>query len=316
VTAVRYKLVVTFFAHELAEAEGSFLSAVTSGLRNQKQRELVLTVRLPGADEIRTRMQEILAFFVSIQHLARARKLVHAGGFTHFKERGLFGRKDSGLLYGSARAIPGVEMPDDALALILVDGAELSTAIDYGAYRVLSRIGARERCFPFPIWNALDRPSVVGAREHESVLGKVPRIRMPGVSFIAERQSVRVLLSPLARSAGRSLSALSPGAPFALLIEPAASANAVYVWHPGQQEPAGVIAPGSDGSRMTGSCLMIVPGGQQSQARPFEDGYSLLFSTASWSEISFALRDQRALALKLADGTALDFVWQNAQAIR
>lgn len=315
VTAIRHKLLITFYAHELDEAEGSFLTAITQGFRNQRQRELVLTLRVSELADAAAIMKELSALFVSIYRLARARKIVHAGGFTQFKARGLFGRGPSGLLYGDARPIRGLPVPEDALAIICVDDAEVRTAMDYGVYRVLARIGERERCFPFPIWNALDRPSVASERDQESALGKVPRIRMPGVSFVVEGNRLRVELSSRARGVGRGISALVPGAPFVLLLEPAGSANALFVWHPGQTEPAGVIAPGTNGARKTGSCLMIVPGGQADQARPFEDGYTLLFSTASWQEVSFALRDQRALTLALADGTVLEFAWAGAPSV-
>jgi len=203
----------------------------------------------------------------------------------------------------------GVQVPDDALAAILVAGDDVRLAIDFGAYRVLTRIGARERCFPFPTWSALDRASVVGDREQETALAKVPRVRMPGVSFVAEETRFKVTLSPLAKAAGRSLAALVPGAPFALLLAPAPDADAVFFWYPGQHEPAGIIQPGTKGTRQTGSCLLIVPGAREDQLRPFEDGYTLRFSATSWNEVSFALRDQRGLTLNLRDGTRLEFAW-------
>ena len=308
VNALRFRLVVHFHVHQLPDADGTFLTAFTQGLINQRQSELVLTLRLPEADDVAARMQQIVRFFVTVYAWARARKPVHPGGYTTFKERGLF-RPDSGVLYVRARPIRGLQLPPDALAVILASAEEVRTAIEFGAYRVLMRIGELERSFPYPTWNALDRASVVGPRENETALAKVPRIRMPGVSFLLEGKRLRVQLGGGAKLAGRGLAALPQGAPFALLLEPSSAADAVFFWHPGQEQPAGLVAPGSSGLRKSGSCLAIAPGGQKDEARPFEDGYTLLFSTPTWQEVSFAIRDQRDLSIALSDGTQLEFAW-------
>lgn len=308
VTALRFRLVVHFHLHELPDAEGTFLTAFTQGLINQRQRELVLTIRLPEGEEIAARMQDIVRFFVTVYAWARARKPVHPGGYTTFKERGLF-RPNSAVLYAAARPIRGLPMPPDALAVILASPEEVHVAMEFGAYRVLTRIGELTRSFPYPIWNSLERASVVGPREGETALAKVPRIRMPGVSFLLEGERLSIQLGAPAKLAGRGLAALPEGAPFALLLEPSSAADAVFYWYPGQEQPSGLVAPGSSGKRKSGCCLAIAPGGQKDEARPFEDGYTLLFSTDTWHQVSFAIRDQRDLRLTLSDGTKLEFSW-------
>jgi hypothetical protein len=204
-----------------------------------------------------------------------------------------------------------VEIPHAALVAILVDAAEVRTASDYGAYRVLGRIGERYRHFPFPLWNDLERKSVVGEREGETLLAKVARMRTPGVSFLMEDERVRVLLSPSARAiVGRGVAALPLGTAFALLVKPAPGANAVLVWHPGQKEPAAISPEGSDGSRTSGSCLFVAPGQRANQGRMVEDGYSLLLSADAWAGIAAALAQQRSISVRLEDGVTLSFQWQ------
>src|SRR5262249_24881535 len=122
------------------------------------QRELVITLRVRENDDIPMRMQDIVRFFATVHAWARQGNLVDDGGLTQFGERGLFGRAHSGLLYTEARPIVDVPVPAGALAAVVVDAQEIRAALDYGTYRVLTRIGLELRLFPFPTWGEIDRP--------------------------------------------------------------------------------------------------------------------------------------------------------------
>ena len=311
VDAIPGELTVTFHVHDSAEeSSGRFLSAVTRGLSKRKQRELVITLRLGATDDLRQTMLQLTTFFKTVHVWARGKQLVDAGNFTQFGQRALFDRPRSGLLYADARPIEGVELPPRALAAILVDAEEVRLAMDHGAFRVLTRIGQQQRHFPFPTWSDVARPSVATAREGESLLAKVRRTHASSVSFVVERRCLRIRLAPsVIRDLGRGLATLPPGAPFALLTKPAETANAVLVWHPGQSDRTGISPEGSDLSRMTGNCLLIVPGGQEDETRCVEDGYSLLFSTESWSKLMTALAAQQPLKLKLSHWSTLEVEW-------
>ena len=311
VEAIPGELTVSFHVHDSAEeSSGRFLSAVTRGLSKRKQRELVITLRLAATDDLLSAMQQLSTFFKTVYVWAREKQLVDAGNFTQFGQRALFDRPKSGLLYADARPLEGVALPQGALAAILVDAAEVRLAMDHGVYRVLTRIGEQQRHFPFPTWSELQRPSVATAREGESLLAKVRRTHANSVSFVVEGRGMRILLAPsVVGTLGRGLATLPPGAPFALLTKPAAIANAVLVWHPGQTERTGISPEGSDLSRMSGNCLVIMPGGQEDQTRCVEDGYSLLFSSESWAKLLSALAGQRPLRLRLADSSTLEVEW-------
>lgn len=276
------KLSVTFHAHDTVEgSHGNFLTAVTHGLTAVGQRELVLTLRLDAAanEDVSGKLSEVSRFFSVVRGWARQRQFVAAGGVTQFGERALFGRSRSGLVYADARPIRGIELPPRALVAIVADEREVQTALDYGAYRVLARLGAELRHFPFPLWSDLSRPSVASERENQSLLCKVARTRAPGVSFVVEDERVLITLSPSVKALlGRGVAALPPGAPFALLTKPAPSANAWLVWHPGQREPLSISLDDTVASRVTGSCLLITPGAEKDEGRSFEDGYSLELS--------------------------------------
>jgi hypothetical protein len=317
VSVLAAQLAVTLHAHQDIEGRaGNFLTAVSQGLSRHGQREIVLSLRLTSSQSASERAPEICRFLATVWHWAKSGKLVNAGELTQFGERGLFGRSHNGLLYTAARAIDGIELPRGALAAVLVDANELRLAMDSGAYRVLARIGEHERHFPGPLWSDEARTSVATERESESLLTKVRRARTRAASFLVEGKRVRVLLSPEVRAELRSsLASLPPGAPFALLTAPAASANAVLVWHPGQKVPKAISPNGSDGSRLSGSCLLISPGGQPDQARMLEDGYSLLFSDASWAKLADALVSGQPLRLAMADEMVVELEWRAEQSI-
>jgi hypothetical protein len=307
------KLTVAFHAHDSVEGTaGNFLTAVTQGLQRLGQRELVFTLRLGDRDDAAALMPDIRRFFTTVFAWARQRQIVDAGGVSQFGENALFGRSGSGVVYADARPFAGVELPARALCVILVDAAEARVALDFGAYRVLTRMGEHYRHFPFPTWSDLLRPTVASERDKETLLAKMARTRASGVSFLVEheRDRVRIQLRPGVRETlGRGVASLPPGAPFALLTKPAADANAVLVWHPGQTEPGGISPDGVDGSLMSGSCLMVAPGGQSDECRIVEDGYSLLFSDESWASVSAALGSARPISVRMAQGTRLELEW-------
>ena len=300
---------VDFHAHDHVEGvPGNFLTAITQGLNAHGQRELVLTMRLADGEEALAKMQDMVRFFTIVHAWAGEGNLVDEAGFTQFGERGLFGRPHSGVLYTDARPCAGIELPARALAAIFVDAEEIRAARDSGTYRVLTRIGEQLRVFPFPAWGALDRPSAMTPRESESVLLKVPRMRARGAYFVMADQCLRVSV-PITKALLGGASSLPVGSPFALLMRPAASANAILVWHPGQVGLSGISAEGSDNSRLSGSFLLLMPGEQPDHIRQIEDGYSVQLSNESWAELSGALIEARPLSLDLEGGQRFELEW-------
>jgi hypothetical protein len=308
--AVPNQVTVEFHAHDRVEGTvGNFLTAVTKGLLSNRQRELVLTLRLESNEDPSAKMKDIVRFVATVQRWARQGNLVDAGGFTKFGERGLFGRAQSGLLYADARPIADIPLPEGALAAIFVAAPEVRTALDYGTYRVLTRIGLQLRVFPYPVWGELERPSVVTSRESESLLTRVPRLPALNVFFVVTDERLRISVPRGSLSLLRGVGSLPGNTPFVLLTRPAPNANSILTWTPGQQEVSGISQEGSDGSRLSGSCLMIVPAAQRNQIRQFEDGYSLHFSSDSWGLLSATLLAQRSLSLNMAEDMRLELEW-------
>jgi hypothetical protein len=304
---------VVFYAHDDVEGLlGNFLTAVTEGLVASNQRELVLTLRLERHEPPMPKMQQLIRFFTTVHAWAAQGTRVDEGGFTQFGDRGLFGSSQSGLLYADARALPGVELPSRALAAIFVDAREIATARDFGAYRVLTRIGAQLRMFPYPTWGALDRPSAMTPREASSVLAKVARVRVRGASFLLVDKCLRLSIPRGMKQALGGVGTLPEGASFALLLRPSLEANAIFIWRPGQAEASRLAPDGSDASRVSGSFLWFVPSRESDRARPVEDGYSLLLAADSWAALSAALLSEQALTLGLPDDLRFELEWSGS----
>lgn len=318
VALVPGKLSVTFYAHDVADdRKGNYLTAVSDGLLERRQRELVVSLRIGESDDVQAHMRELSRFLVTVWRWAQQRNLVDAGGVTRFGKRGMFGRSGNGLVYADAKPLRSVTMPGRALTAIVVDPAEVETALAHGVYRILARIGEQSGCFPFPTWSDLARPSVASAREGESALSKIARTRAPGVHYVIEGKRLRVRIPRAARGIlARGVAALAPGTPFALLTEPAANADAMLVWHPGQTEAKAIYAEGSEGARLTGGCLAVVPGGQKDEIRVMEDGYTLLLSDNTWGSLANALLGEHLISLPMADDATLEIEWLYEQAAR
>jgi len=317
VAVVPNQLTITFHAHDIADRNGQFLTAVSEGLLKRRQRELVVTLRLGEQSDEQELMRELCRFLLTVWRWAQQRNLVDTGGVTRFGERGAFGGSGNGFVYVDAKPVRGVTMPGRALCAIAVDPAEVETALAHGVYRVLARIGEQSGCFPFPTWSDLSRPSVASAREGESALSDISRTRAPGVHFVIEGKRLRVRIPKAARGVlARGVGALAPGTPFALLTEPAANADAMLVWHPGQVEPKAIYAEGSEGARLTGGCLAVVPAGQKDEIRVMEDGYTLLLSSDTWGSLASALLGERQISVPMANEATLEIEWLYEEAAR
>ncbi len=306
------RLELAFTLHERVEGRvGKFLSAVTSGLAKQRQREIVLTLELSDETHTLEIMRELVRFFSGVYAWAREGQCVNAGDLTKFGERALFGRPRSGLLYADSRPITRVDVPEQALVALWVNESEIELSAAFGAQRVLGRLGELYRQFPYPLFSELERASVAGKGEETSALAKIARLRAPGISFVVEDERLRV---KLARAEKRELGGVLMSlprdeAPFALMVQPDARAGAILVWHPGQREPAAITRPGVDASRTTGSFLLFTPGARVDEARMLEDGYALMLRAESWGALANALRQERACTLSLADGFRVSFEW-------
>jgi hypothetical protein len=94
-------------------------------------------------------------------------------------------------------------------------------------------------------------------------------------------------------------------APFVISTAIDARANAALVWTPGSAAQQKAVAPEkSDGSRMSGSHLAILPGVTRQECGPFNEGYVLMLGLEPWQAMKLALRDGTDFSLSCQGPTA------------
>ncbi|EDM77960.1 hypothetical protein PPSIR1_19164 [Plesiocystis pacifica SIR-1] len=282
------------------EAPGRVV-VVSEGLERFGQRELAFAVQLrPGesGEAVRAELEQLIA---AIRSHAEQGQLVHAGGFTAFGAPGFLSSRTQGIVYANAGS-GDPELPESALAAVLVDPDELRVAQAGGASRILARLGQLSSQYPFPQTNDRDRPSVARPGEDSSLVFQTARASVPGVSLLLAHGVLRIRVRPSARPALRQLLEASPDdAAFALLTAPDAAANAQLVWFPGQGGPSAITPPGSQGELVTGGMLVVASGQERDEVRIHEDGFAWLAHPSSWERARACLLAGEALDMPLAD---------------
>jgi len=300
------------YKHEISSTHGKIAcwSFVSDGLHRQRHPEVVVTLRRRKDEDDLTFPEDALHLFGALYQGAERGERAAVGGCTEFRGDRLF---DHHLLYGDAQQLEDVPVPVGALAAILVNDEELRAARAFGPTRVLARLGQAEAHYPFPTWNERGRKGVVFKSSFEqSVLGKIT-VRISGMFTVLmqdQRVTLRVqrTLAPQWRDAMLKL----PDAPFAMLPLRDPKANACLVWVPGQREASAIAPVGSDGTRVTGGCLIF--GGEQTACggKLIEDGFAIALVPSKFRELRTALAEGTPLTIASTDGT-MDFalVWED-----
>ena len=288
-------VVVHAYPHALGDV--ACTSYVTTGLRAFGQRELVMTMTRGGPEPV--------PLLRAIAGFAEQGTLVDDGGRTEVGPNGLFGRPElRGVVYQHAWPMDGVPVPPDALAMIMLVGHEMQTATDYGALRVLARLGRAHRFFPTAVWCDVTRGPLFPP-ESGTVLENVARGSVNGLAVVVEGDDI-VLRAP--RSALTTFANLPPpDLALALLTTIAPDADSCLVWTPGQRAPEAIAFPGSTGRRTSGCFVAFVPQQDADAANVFEDGVVCMLTDASWARVRQALATGTPLTIP---GTrALSIVW-------
>jgi len=143
------------------------VSMATQGMLHFGQKELVLCLKQYSNDHIKSAIE----IFRLITDMAAQGQLVDVNGLSEFAANGLFDRPGfTGIAYARCHSIEpvlqtiGVEK-QNVLSMILLTPGEVAVMKCFGLARVLSRICADSRYFPYPLWNDLDRVEAIGQDE-------------------------------------------------------------------------------------------------------------------------------------------------------
>ena len=312
VEIVAGQLSVRIYSHSIRPSDERFWTFVSRGLRSVGQRELVITLRRRTDEEETAFPPWVFGTLRDVQRKARAGELVRPGGHSevHFRDP----ESIQGLLYVPAQPLPGVEVPADAVAAIPVGPDDLAVAQRVGTYRVLIRLGRRERYFPFPPWGARDGPpGAPPGADAGSMLSRLTQLRLPSITFLVRTHTHTVEMSLPRGDAGglpRLLAEIPPDTAFAILGSPAPQANALLVWFPGQREREAISAPGSDGSRLGGLHLIVAVAAGEGRLTIIEDGFGAVFTPSSWQSFTSALSRRGPFKIPPNDqGPGFEVVW-------
>jgi hypothetical protein len=271
---------------------------VSEGLREHGQREIVFSLVRPPGTGVEDAAREPLQLLAAIARLAREGRLVDEGGCTEVGPAGLFGHPAlRGVVYQAARPLDGVDVPGGALAAVALVAPEMDTARRFGALRVLARLGRAHRFFPTAVWCDPGRAPAMAA-EAGSVLERVASAQVPGVSVVTSEDRVTLRVARSAQETlARGLATLPAEVPLALLTSLDPDADGCLVWSPGQNAPEAISAPGGRGARLSG-CFALFASQQAADAvNPFEDGFAILLTAASWARVRQALAQGRPLEI-------------------
>ncbi len=204
----------------------------TQGMLQFGQKELVLCLKQYSNDHIKSAIE----IFRIIIDLTAQGQLVDVNGLSEFSANGLFDKPNfTGIAYARSHNIEpvlqtiGVEK-QHVLSMVLLTPGEVAVMKCFGLARVLSRICADSRYFPYPLWNDLDRTEAIGQDE----IGKCYLqnfSQYPGVFAVRDEQGVQVFfdrkLAPVLITMFRE----KPAAIFATEIVPG-NIDGLLVWRP------------------------------------------------------------------------------------
>jgi hypothetical protein len=276
-------LEATVHAYDLAVGgtELPVWTLTTRGLAASQQREVAFTI-VRNAASGREFPKGVLDYVPALKHFASQGRVVGDGGVSGYRAPGPFGLGSFvGVAFMDAETIPGVPLPDAALAGVFLTESELAMASSCGARRVLNRLGRAARYFPSPYWSDASRESVytledsrrslLARFEHATVADAFATLRGDVMDLSIPRAFATTLAS---RTESRLVSAILPGREHGV--------SAALVWSPGQAEPEAIFAEGPRPTAFAATFVAFVPNdADRDDIRFMEDGYVVLLSKGS-----------------------------------
>jgi hypothetical protein len=304
-------LSIMLYSHEIDTGGKRIpcVSYVTNGLERHGQHEIVFTLR--GKKDKGNLDPDVLEIFKAIHSRAEGGQQVSAyDGFAFEPGTSFLERKGNwGFIFIPAEMLDGVEVPFEALAVILVKGDETDLLKKQLSYRITSMLGAESRYYPCPPWSDPDRKQVVSAKDFEkSIMNKIEwhstlglAVRMSSGMGQGSEIILRFEMSALPKI--NSLLAGLPSPDFVvlgLLTGPDPEATMRLSWLPGSKN-SGIINA-VPGPWITGGFLLLMTKeGIEERGGEVEDGFVLSLSPASWNKLKASIAAAEPAAIPLAE---------------
>jgi hypothetical protein len=288
VEVVEEKLRATIYSHTIQSHKGPVpcWTYISDGLLAHGQKELVFTLRREKNEAESAFPQEPLMFFRTVYRYAEKDQLVDAGAYTQFGPNGFWGRH---ILYSEAvpcQSTPPLPLPEKALHAHLVTDDELKRAFAEGVLRILARLGHLTRYFPTAPWSERNRPSLTF---ETSLLARTPCLSVPEAGIVKSDTQYLLTLTPVSQRRLSALADWTDDSVLAFLFSRLPSCDACLAWVPRERPPFAISPEGSQGERVAGCFLLMVPQQEADTVSVVEDGYALLLTTPLWEQLRAGL---------------------------
>lgn len=311
-TLIPGELTVTIYKHEV-KVPGHMQDAwtyVSEGLAKFGQDEIAFTVLKSPGEKDENYPQDPLIFYRMLPGLAKQNKIVKQGSITEFgpTAKAFLAPQFKGIIYLPAAEFTGVTMPARTLAAVPITSQELAVYHRTGPGRVAGRLTKQGRLYPYSTWCDRKRQTLFNDKDvaaiSQDLLAQAAMANAFSVSVMASKGQCSLYLP---EKAGTQLAASLNQAPknVAIMLSTGVDprANAHLVWTaPGNDRIDAVGPDGSDGTRISGSFLEIVPGVDRNECRQVEDGYMLMLTKNEWARFKQALSEHKEFALETTTG--------------
>jgi len=328
-------LVVNIYHHALPPSPEPIAcwTYVSQGLRARGQKEIVCSVACRKGEPVDAFPRDLLEMYAVIDDFACKGQLVDVGGRSEIGDGGpgiLGNAAFRGMLYTPPQ-LGNFPAPDSPfLTAVALTRGELHLAMEQGMVRMMALLGHHYRFYPTPPWIDRDRKEIAHVEGmRTSILDKVTRAYATDLTVCEEvtvprrieREQPEVGLTQLARAPSRIHLRVGTKAAIALrelLAQPQAeggfalltglepTADACYIWKPGQTEPTAIGPTGRMGSRACGNFLILVPGQDKCEGRLLEDGFGVGLTDAAWADFRAAIAARAPLSIP-GEGDAMGF---------
>ncbi|MFI6865400.1 hypothetical protein [Nocardia sp. NPDC050406] len=275
----------------------------SSGLARIGQREVVLSVLREPVDG----PDAAWPFDLALRVIREAYRQVDGGIFVdpgaHTALADPWESGITGLVYeefgAGAGLYPAMPVPPVIAIPLLAD--ETRAVYSFGAARVLTRLGAQARVYPFPAYFDRRRNPVFRIDDAwgETTLAQRPVLHAPVVEVAGNPSEVRI--SVPAAAAGTLAAGLRVYGPGVAILPSATHSVATqrYLWTSGFL-PATIGNP-PRGLPLIAGNFMILQVGETPATTIFEDGFSTVLAHRQWDELLTALENARGYRWRAGD---------------
>ena len=293
---------ITIYSHAIETAAGKIdcWSYVTHGLQTLGHREIIITLKRERDEPPEACPEEPSEIIRLLLLVIRNGSVVTEGGFSKLGGARLFGGH---LMYIDAQPLPGIEMPTSALAAIVITDDELETLKAYGPARVTSRLGRQAAYYPCPPWSDRERVRCARPAGSQTILQRVIRRRVTGITVLWDRRDVRISVSANAQPIlHETLASWSFDVPLALLTDRSPNTDACLVWEPGLTGLNAIVDQRGKAEHIAGCFVLIVARQARNGIAVVEDGLGLMLTDETAAALRDALMNGGELNVECGEG--------------